>query len=401
MITKEKNRGITLISLIVTIIILLILASVSIAMLTGENGIIIQTNKAKEQTIISTEKEAIQLMMINKEVTGEEKYKIGEELIDKELANGDRWKIVYVDSTKTIYGTGWNYVEEGIDLENYGETKYKWVINYNTGEVVQLPKEGTSKFQYGDNLAVKDGLILNADPINMSDENSWGDGVTVYGIEENDGYGWNNTEFKLDGIDDYIEIYTQEDVNIGNGLTFEFYSKGYEDEISMLCKTIKGNTNANEYVNKFRIVWSKNNFRCCMSSKDSESDWSLFNNGGTQKHWIGKNNVGSLKDSENGGYVTVSINFDTNLITLYWNGMFVGNTTCSHEWLIGGDITNLEVPFTIGLQCGGNEYTEIYSEVDIYACRLYNKVLTDEEVKNNCEMTVNYHNMLVNQKINN
>ena len=32
MITKEKNRGITLISLIVTIIILLILASVSIAM---------------------------------------------------------------------------------------------------------------------------------------------------------------------------------------------------------------------------------------------------------------------------------------------------------------------------------------------------------------------------------
>ena len=149
MITKEKNRGITLISLIVTIIILLILASVSIAMLTGENGIIIQANKAKEQTIISTEKEAIQLMMINKEVTGEEKYKIGEELIDKELANGDRWKIVYVDSTKTIYGTGWNYVEEGIDLENYGETKYKWVINYNTGEVVQLPKEGTSKFQYG------------------------------------------------------------------------------------------------------------------------------------------------------------------------------------------------------------------------------------------------------------
>ena len=149
MITKEKNRGITLISLIVTIIILLILASVSITILTVKNGIIIQANKAKEQTIISTEKEAIQLMMINKEVTGEEKYKIGEELIDKELANGDRWKIVYVDSTKTIYGTGWNYVEEGIDLENYGETKYKWVINYNTGEVVQLPKEGTSKFQYG------------------------------------------------------------------------------------------------------------------------------------------------------------------------------------------------------------------------------------------------------------
>ena len=35
-----ENRGITLIALIVTIIVLLILAGVSISMLTSENGII-------------------------------------------------------------------------------------------------------------------------------------------------------------------------------------------------------------------------------------------------------------------------------------------------------------------------------------------------------------------------
>ena len=55
----------------------------------------------------------------------------------------------------------------------------------------------------------------------------------------------------------------------------------------------------------------------------------------------------------------------------------------------------------ICLMIGGDVYTEQYGKLDIYACRLYNKILTDEEVKNNCEMTVNYHNMLVNQKINN
>ena len=33
----KKNKGITLISLVITIIVLLILAGVSIAMLTGEN----------------------------------------------------------------------------------------------------------------------------------------------------------------------------------------------------------------------------------------------------------------------------------------------------------------------------------------------------------------------------
>ena len=45
-----KNNGITLIALIVTIIVLLILAGVSIAMLTGENGILTQAQRAKEET---------------------------------------------------------------------------------------------------------------------------------------------------------------------------------------------------------------------------------------------------------------------------------------------------------------------------------------------------------------
>ena len=50
---KEKlkqNGGITLIALVITIIVLLILAGVSIAMLTGENGILSQAQRAKEET---------------------------------------------------------------------------------------------------------------------------------------------------------------------------------------------------------------------------------------------------------------------------------------------------------------------------------------------------------------
>ena len=45
-----KNKGITLIALIVTIIVLLILAGVGIAMLTGENGILGKATIAKEKT---------------------------------------------------------------------------------------------------------------------------------------------------------------------------------------------------------------------------------------------------------------------------------------------------------------------------------------------------------------
>ena len=57
----KKDKGITLIALIVTIIVLLILAGVSIATLTGQNGILTQANNAKTQTEIANEKEAISL----------------------------------------------------------------------------------------------------------------------------------------------------------------------------------------------------------------------------------------------------------------------------------------------------------------------------------------------------
>ena len=72
MIKKMKNlktkafkstKGITLIALVVTIIILLILAGVSIAMLTGNNGVLTQGKRAKEETEIAEEKEAISLAM--------------------------------------------------------------------------------------------------------------------------------------------------------------------------------------------------------------------------------------------------------------------------------------------------------------------------------------------------
>ena len=51
MISKNKNqKGITLIALIVTIIVLLILAGATISTITGENGIVGKANDSKERT---------------------------------------------------------------------------------------------------------------------------------------------------------------------------------------------------------------------------------------------------------------------------------------------------------------------------------------------------------------
>ena len=62
----KNNLGITLIALVITIIVLLILAGVSIAMLTGKNGILSQAAKAKEETEKAQANEAAILDEYNK-----------------------------------------------------------------------------------------------------------------------------------------------------------------------------------------------------------------------------------------------------------------------------------------------------------------------------------------------
>ena len=61
---KEAQKGITLIALVITIIVLVILAGVSIAMLTGQKGILTQANNAKNETELASAKEKVELAVI-------------------------------------------------------------------------------------------------------------------------------------------------------------------------------------------------------------------------------------------------------------------------------------------------------------------------------------------------
>lgn len=57
----KKDKGITLITLVVTIIVLLILAGVSIVALTGDNGVLTKVQLAKKESEISEVKEQVKL----------------------------------------------------------------------------------------------------------------------------------------------------------------------------------------------------------------------------------------------------------------------------------------------------------------------------------------------------
>ena len=63
--SKASEAGITLIALVITIIVLLILAGVTIATLTGENGILTQAQNAKTASDIAEVKEQAQLDIAN------------------------------------------------------------------------------------------------------------------------------------------------------------------------------------------------------------------------------------------------------------------------------------------------------------------------------------------------
>ena len=66
-LAMRNKKGITLIALVITIIVLLILVGVSIVMLTGNNGILTQAQKAKLSTELSSYKEQLQLYKTEKQ----------------------------------------------------------------------------------------------------------------------------------------------------------------------------------------------------------------------------------------------------------------------------------------------------------------------------------------------
>ena len=80
----KSKKGITLIALTVTIVVLIILASISIGVLGGEDGLINQAKLAKEETEISEEKELLGRATV--QAAGKDVYgNIEEESLQKEL----------------------------------------------------------------------------------------------------------------------------------------------------------------------------------------------------------------------------------------------------------------------------------------------------------------------------
>ena len=139
----KGNKGITLIALVITIIVLLILAAVSIAMLTGENSILNRAQESASANALGAAKDAVNL-----EVTG---------------YVSDYYKEVYVTGNNTVNNKGLNtYVGERIkneldtnkigvkDVEVTTHTASSIVLTYKPdGTTVSTTSIGNGKVAWG------------------------------------------------------------------------------------------------------------------------------------------------------------------------------------------------------------------------------------------------------------
>ena len=144
---KENQKGITLIALVITIIVLLILASVSIAMLTGDNGILTRAGDAKIETALGAVKEQIGLYQIEKkmnkqEVTAESLLAEGKVSRTVQAGEADKYYMYYALKEKSFEGM------QELGKGNIASLKDVFLIDDN----LNVKYISTNGKEYGDNL---------------------------------------------------------------------------------------------------------------------------------------------------------------------------------------------------------------------------------------------------------
>ena len=189
---REKS-GITLITLAVTIIILLILAGITIATITSDNGIIKNANDAKEQTEIAEEKEIVDRATIQAMGNNKRGNLVEDELqkqLDKITDTGKtrvqmiRRKIIveFIDSHRMYYvddnGNVYEYTYTDLPLMEYGSNfnnrmnDYKnSILTVNVLDDINIPENVYKIFDVSKNQdgTVKAWLIMNSENADMYD----------------------------------------------------------------------------------------------------------------------------------------------------------------------------------------------------------------------------------------
>ena len=233
----KNKKGITLIALVVTIVVLLILAGVSINLVLDNNGIIAKSKDARNSAIESDEKEKVEMAYVSAALK-----KLGDTVTAEELqeeldssvgtgktdvtTNGDDTLNVLFSDTEHNFNVDEGKVEKAKPItNNYGEdwevawtyTNGVWSNQINRGEKAE--GDVVAKFYKTGNRVKPDGF-------------TWRDTGDVFTFEEGDEY-----RLVVEGNGPIGDLGTAEGTNITSAFAWflqsAMYMKGATDTCIM------------------------------------------------------------------------------------------------------------------------------------------------------------------------
>lgn len=373
---------------------------------------------AEEAYEIASEKEMLELTLFSS-VLDLNEYNIGKKLYDRTIENSNKWDVIYDYEKGIAYGTDWNYIEKNTNIEDYGSTKYNWVVNNKTNEIVLLEEGNYRELSYLSSVGVTENLIFNIDSSIISDEteetieNVLGENVELKNFNWTEESALTRSSFNFDGIDDYIRIrYDNEDEKntlAQNGFTFEFYGilnpgKSYDEngeEINFNYKGLFCYGDEDETKNQasFRLgingrvlAWNAGYTNITHDFSQSDAPWNIMYNMGESVY--GKEIYYTIT-------LDTSKSFERDGETYYYQTLYVngekmyegGYNKKGWDYFINNNLDDL-THFYIGKSTMSAVNSWHYMKMNAYTLRLYNRALTAEEVKGNYDISVAYHSLL-------
>ena len=309
--TKAKNRGVTLVALVVTVVVTIIIASITLGTLLGENGIIKNSQSSKETAEQQSERIAVE-QATTAAMTQDRYGKLEESIFKEELDNA-------TEGAKTN-----TYDDIFSVIVTFEDTKRAYEVDTETGEVTPIPypyenvgislsysleKDGRTWLQDGsewtnDNVVV----TVNFDE-NNSEYNDWTENKKImYRLEKDTEWKEYNDSSKIvSERNQKVYVKVQGDENRTKVVEGE---TKYIDKIKPVIRNIEvaGNEVSIEATDEasgiigYAVTTSKNqptNFTSCTNTKEFNKVVTASATGRNYYVWVkdAAGNIGSNKDT--------------------------------------------------------------------------------------------------------
>lgn len=241
------------------------------------------------------------------------------------------------------------------------ESDYRIIIKYTNSTFA------TMRFNKG-NAYVQDGLIVYLDGINNTG-NGHSNDTTIWKDLSNNGNDavlynnptWSDTSLTFDGIDDYGILDNTANTQFPNGLTIEA-------RIKIISLT---NTSQNYYIDNENTSSSNDGLRQYIDKSTIKPATTLAINGSTYVYT-------SNSSIELNKTYTITTTYDNNTVTIYIDGNEVKKT--NKPGVYQGS--------TLGINIGRQYRTGKCSNIEFQNILLYNKALSENEVKRNYQADI-------------